>query len=90
VLAGKLKPNLGRFENAPDWQDILAYFRGSDLQVSLALPRHAAIARPCRKQGAAARGAEARGACRTTSRRSWKTTLRPSSSHSTWTRSRRR
>ena len=32
VLAGKLKPNLGRFENAPDWQEILKYFRGSELQ----------------------------------------------------------
>jgi len=32
VLAGKLKPNLGRFEKVPDWQEILAYFRGSELQ----------------------------------------------------------
>ncbi len=32
VLAGKLKPNLGRFTNPPDWQEILAYFRGSELQ----------------------------------------------------------
>ncbi|KAM0043705.1 putative ABC-type maltose transporter [Helianthus debilis subsp. tardiflorus] len=32
VLAGKLKPNLGRFNNPPDWQVILAYFRGSELQ----------------------------------------------------------
>lgn len=32
VLAGKLKPNLGRFDNAPDWSEILAYFRGSELQ----------------------------------------------------------
>jgi len=32
VLAGKLKPNLGRFENPPDWQDILRHFRGSELQ----------------------------------------------------------
>merc|ERR1719188_92057 len=32
VLAGKLKPNLGRFETPPDWQEILAYFRGSELQ----------------------------------------------------------
>ncbi|BBN18755.1 ATP-binding cassette, sub-family E, member 1 [Marchantia polymorpha subsp. ruderalis] len=32
VLAGKLKPNLGRFENPPDWQEILTYFRGSELQ----------------------------------------------------------
>eukprot|EP00123_Amoebidium_parasiticum_P001484 comp12590_c0_seq1/m.7606 comp12590_c0_seq1/g.7606 ORF comp12590_c0_seq1/g.7606 comp12590_c0_seq1/m.7606 type:complete len:601 (-) comp12590_c0_seq1:1008-2810(-) len=32
ILAGKQKPNLGRFENPPDWQEILAYFRGSELQ----------------------------------------------------------
>merc|ERR550514_1367087 len=32
VLSGKLKPNLGKFDNPPDWQDILAYFRGSELQ----------------------------------------------------------
>ena len=27
ILAGKLKPNLGRFDNPPDWAEILAYFR---------------------------------------------------------------
>eukprot|EP00735_Rhodelphis_limneticus_P000521 TRINITY_DN108_c0_g1::TRINITY_DN108_c0_g1_i1::g.14353::m.14353 TRINITY_DN108_c0_g1::TRINITY_DN108_c0_g1_i1::g.14353 ORF type:complete len:606 (+),score=200.19,sp/Q8LPJ4/AB2E_ARATH/77.48/0.0,ABC_tran/PF00005.22/6.9e-17,ABC_tran/PF00005.22/9.3e-14,RLI/PF04068.10/2.8e-14,AAA_21/PF13304.1/0.0011,AAA_21/PF13304.1/0.0047,AAA_21/PF13304.1/0.094,SMC_N/PF02463.14/0.0027,SMC_N/PF02463.14/7.7,SMC_N/PF02463.14/0.0011,Fer4/PF00037.22/1.1e+03,Fer4/PF00037.22/2.6e-08,AAA_15/PF13175.1/0.17,AAA_15/PF13175.1/6.6, len=32
VLAGKQKPNLGKFDNPPDWQDILAHFRGSELQ----------------------------------------------------------
>ena len=32
ILAGKLKPNLGRFDDAPDWQDILKHFRGSELQ----------------------------------------------------------
>ena len=32
VLGGKLKPNLGRFDNPPDWQEILTYFRGSTLQ----------------------------------------------------------
>ncbi|KAK1393169.1 RNAse l inhibitor protein 2 [Heracleum sosnowskyi] len=32
VLAGKLKPNLGRFNNPPDWKEILTYFRGSELQ----------------------------------------------------------
>ncbi|CAL9159214.1 unnamed protein product [Musa hybrid cultivar] len=32
VLAGKLKPNLGRFNNPPDWQEILMYIRGSELQ----------------------------------------------------------
>jgi ATP-binding cassette subfamily E protein 1 len=32
ILAGKLKPNLGRFDAPPDWQEILAHFRGSELQ----------------------------------------------------------
>jgi ATP-binding cassette subfamily E protein 1 len=32
ILAGKLKPNLGRYDNPPDWQEILKYFRGSELQ----------------------------------------------------------
>lgn len=32
VLAGKMKPNLGNFDNPPDWSEILVHFRGSDLQ----------------------------------------------------------
>lgn len=32
ILAGKLKPNLGRFKDPPDWTEILTYFRGSELQ----------------------------------------------------------
>lgn len=32
VLAGKLKPNLGDFEEPPDWHEILTYFRGNELQ----------------------------------------------------------
>ncbi|CAH2078550.1 unnamed protein product [Thlaspi arvense] len=32
ILAGKLKPNLGRFTSPPDWQEILTHFRGSELQ----------------------------------------------------------
>lgn len=32
ILAGKQKPNLGRFDDPPDWQEILKYFRGSELQ----------------------------------------------------------
>jgi ATP-binding cassette, sub-family E, member 1 len=32
ILAGKVKPNLGRHDNPPDWQEILKYFRGSELQ----------------------------------------------------------
>ncbi|RHZ21138.1 hypothetical protein DYB37_001561 [Aphanomyces astaci] len=32
ILAGKLKPNLGRYESPPEWQEILTHFRGSELQ----------------------------------------------------------
>ena len=33
ILGGKMKPNLGDFESlGPDWSEILAYFRGSELQ----------------------------------------------------------
>ena len=32
ILAGKLKPNLGKFAQNVSWEDILTYFRGSELQ----------------------------------------------------------
>lgn len=32
ILAGKQKPNLGRYEDPPEWQEIIKYFRGSELQ----------------------------------------------------------
>lgn len=33
ILAGKLKPNLGRWsQDPPDWTEILTYFRGNELQ----------------------------------------------------------
>ena len=32
VLSTRLKPNLGRFDNPPDWAEIIQYFRGSELQ----------------------------------------------------------
>ncbi|KZT25694.1 RNAse L inhibitor-type ATP binding cassette protein [Neolentinus lepideus HHB14362 ss-1] len=32
ILAGKVKPNLGRYDDPPDWQEILKHFRGSELQ----------------------------------------------------------
>lgn len=32
ILAGKMKPNLGRFDSPPDWAEILVHFRGSELQ----------------------------------------------------------
>lgn len=32
ILAGKQKPNLGRYDDPPDWEEILKHFRGSELQ----------------------------------------------------------
>jgi ATP-binding cassette subfamily E protein 1 len=32
ILSGKMKPNLGNFDNPPDWEELLKYFRGSELQ----------------------------------------------------------
>ncbi|XP_075716500.1 ATP-binding cassette sub-family E member 1 [Rhinoderma darwinii] len=32
ILAGKQKPNLGKYDDPPDWHEILTYFRGSELQ----------------------------------------------------------
>jgi ATP-binding cassette subfamily E protein 1 len=32
ILAGKLKPNLGKHDSPPEWQAILSHFRGSELQ----------------------------------------------------------
>ncbi|MES1907810.1 MAG: ABC transporter E member 2, variant 2 [Cercozoa sp. M6MM] len=32
ILTGKMKPNLGQFDSPPDWEEILRYFRGSELQ----------------------------------------------------------
>jgi ATP-binding cassette subfamily E protein 1 len=32
ILAGTLQPNLGNYENAPAWKEILRFFRGSELQ----------------------------------------------------------
>jgi ATP-binding cassette subfamily E protein 1 len=32
ILSGKLKPNLGRHDNIPDWEDVIKHFRGSELQ----------------------------------------------------------
>jgi ATP-binding cassette subfamily E protein 1 len=31
ILSGSIKLNLGRYDNAPEWKEILKYFRGSDL-----------------------------------------------------------
>lgn len=32
ILSGKETPNLGRFENPPNWQELLVHYRGSELQ----------------------------------------------------------
>nr|XP_023022173.1 ATP-binding cassette sub-family E member 1 isoform X1 [Leptinotarsa decemlineata] len=32
ILAGKQKPNLGKYMDPPDWTEILSHFRGSELQ----------------------------------------------------------
>ncbi|WP_254808007.1 ribosome biogenesis/translation initiation ATPase RLI [Natronosalvus amylolyticus] len=32
ILAGELEPNLGRFEEPPDWDDVLEAYRGTELQ----------------------------------------------------------
>ena len=44
ILSGKLKPNLGRYEDPPDWEEILKYFRGSELQSGFPSPRVEVIA----------------------------------------------
>jgi len=32
ILSGEIKPNFGRFDNPPDWDEIIRYYRGSELQ----------------------------------------------------------
>ncbi len=32
VLSGEIKPNLGNYENPPEWSEIIQYYRGSTLQ----------------------------------------------------------
>jgi ATP-binding cassette subfamily E protein 1 len=32
VLSGEVKPNLGNFQNPPDWDEIIQFYRGSTLQ----------------------------------------------------------
>ncbi|TID23863.1 hypothetical protein CANINC_003155 [Pichia inconspicua] len=32
ILSGKLKPNFGRYDDPPDWEEIIKRFRGSELQ----------------------------------------------------------
>ena len=32
ILTGNIQPNLGKFEEPPEWEEIIHYFRGSELQ----------------------------------------------------------
>ncbi|WXG45320.1 MAG: ribosome biogenesis/translation initiation ATPase RLI [Candidatus Atabeyarchaeum deiterrae] len=32
ILAGEIKPNLGKYNNPPDWSEIIRFYRGSELQ----------------------------------------------------------
>ncbi len=32
ILSGKIKPNLGRVDDEPDWDEVIRHFRGSELQ----------------------------------------------------------
>ena len=32
ILAGEIKPNLGRYDDPPDWDEVIRRFRGSELQ----------------------------------------------------------
>ena len=31
ILSGNMKPNLGKFEEPPEWKEVLKYFRGNEL-----------------------------------------------------------
>ena len=32
LLSGSLRPNLGKFDQPPEWDEVLDHFRGSELQ----------------------------------------------------------
>lgn len=32
ILSGEIKPNFGRYDDPPDWDEIIRYYRGSELQ----------------------------------------------------------
>lgn len=74
ILSGKLKPNLGRYDSPPDWEEILKYFRGSELQSA---PSEGTV-----------RHTET-NVLQTTSRKFLKMISKLLSSHSTWTSFRR-
>lgn len=31
ILSGNMRPNLGKFDDAPDWKTVLKHFRGNEL-----------------------------------------------------------
>ena len=33
IFSGEIKPNLERYDEPPDWTEIIRYFRGSTLQI---------------------------------------------------------
>jgi len=33
ILAGEIKPNLGRYDSPPSWDEVIRYYRGSELQI---------------------------------------------------------
>ena len=35
ILSGQLKPNLGRYSNPPEWDDVIRTFRGTEIQAYL-------------------------------------------------------
>jgi ATP-binding cassette subfamily E protein 1 len=35
ILAGEIKPNLGKYDSPPDWGEIVRFYRGSELQAYL-------------------------------------------------------
>lgn len=32
ILSGNMKPNLGKFDEPPEWKEVLKHFRGNELQ----------------------------------------------------------
>jgi ATP-binding cassette subfamily E protein 1 len=35
VLSGNMRPNLGKYDDPPDWKTVLKFFRGNELQAFL-------------------------------------------------------
>lgn len=43
ILAGSIRPNLGRYDDPPDWDDILRYYSGTELKRHFEMVRDGAI-----------------------------------------------